>query len=70
MLAGKKNELTLRVLEKMRRQGAPKRVELISGMTKEGEDLGSENMSEMVESKSSLLSGSSKKKKRSAPSEA
>lgn len=66
MLAGKKNELTLRVLEKMRRQGAPKKVELISGMTKEGEDLGSENMSEMVESKSFPM----KRKKKPAPSEA
>ena len=39
MLAGKKNELTLRVLRKMRQQGAPKKVALISGMTEDTESL-------------------------------
>lgn len=65
MLVGKKNELTMRVLKKMRNQGAPKKVELISGMTESGEDLGPESEAEgqTVQSKSSLLSGNKKKKK-------
>jgi hypothetical protein len=51
MLAGQKNKLTMRVLEKMRRQGAPKKVALISEMGDPEEDLGTESMEPIVESK-------------------
>lgn len=62
MLPSKRSDLTISVLKKLRKQGMPSKVGLVSDMSEEGPEAGQE-MEEIVQSKTNVLPKNPRKKR-------